>query len=63
MNSGTFDGVIRIDTAFADPADPLRMREGYHMGDHLHGTDAGLKAVGDAIDLTMFAPGARASGR
>ena len=54
VNSGTFDGVVRLDTAFADPADPRQMREGYHMGDHLHGSDAGLKAVGESIDLALF---------
>ena len=54
VNSGTFDGVVRLDTAFADPADPRQMREGYHMGDHLHGSDAGLQAVGEAIDLALF---------
>jgi lysophospholipase L1-like esterase len=54
VNSGTFDGVVRLDTAFADPADPARMRDGYHMGDFLHGSDAGLKAVGESIDLALF---------
>ncbi|HEU4651260.1 MAG TPA: SGNH/GDSL hydrolase family protein [Croceibacterium sp.] len=54
VNSGTFDAVVRLDTAFADPADPRQMREGYHMGDHLHGSDAGLKAVGESIDLGLF---------
>jgi lysophospholipase L1-like esterase len=54
LNSGTFDGIVRLDTAFADPAEPRRMRDGYHMGDHLHGSDAGLKAVGDSIDLALF---------
>jgi lysophospholipase L1-like esterase len=57
VKGGAFDGVTRIDTAFADPADPLRMREGYHAGDHLHGSDAGLKAVGDSIDLKLFKTG------
>src|SRR5687768_1350576 len=56
LNGGAFDGVVRLDTAFADPADPAQMRDGYHMGDHLHGSDAGLKAVGDSIDLALFAP-------
>ncbi len=56
VNSGTFDAVVRLDTAFADPADPRAMRNGYHMGDFLHGSDAGLKAVGDSIDLTLFKP-------
>jgi lysophospholipase L1-like esterase len=56
LHGGAFDGIVRIDTAFADPADPLKMREGYHAGDHLHGNDAGLKAVGESIDLALFKP-------
>lgn len=55
INSGEFDGVTRLDTAFADPADPAAMRDGYHMGDFLHGSDAGLQAVGASIDLSLFA--------
>ena len=54
LNGGAFDAVVRLDTAFADPADPAQMREGYHMGDFLHGSDAGLKAVGESIDLSLF---------
>jgi len=54
LNSGAFDAVTRLDLAFADPADPRQMREDYHMGDHLHGSDAGLKAVGESIDLGLF---------
>jgi len=54
LTGGAFDGIVRLDTAFADPADPRQMREGYHMGDHLHGSDAGLKAVGESIDLGLF---------
>ena len=56
LESGEFDGTVRLDTAFADPEDPQQMREGYHMGDFLHGSDAGLKAVGESIDLSLFAP-------
>ena len=55
LTGGAFDGIVRLDTAFADPADPAKMRDGYHMGDFLHGTDAGLKAVGESIDLALFA--------
>jgi lysophospholipase L1-like esterase len=54
LNSGAFDATVRLDIAFADPADPAAMRAGYHMGDFLHGSDAGLKAVGDSIDLALF---------
>lgn len=56
VNSGEFDAVVRLDTAFADPNDPQAIREGYHMGDFLHGSDAGLRAVGESIDLTLFQP-------
>jgi lysophospholipase L1-like esterase len=56
LNGGAFDATTRIDLAFADPADKRQMREGYHMGDHLHGSDAGLKSVGDSIDLNLFKP-------
>lgn len=55
INSGEFDAVVRLDTAFADPAEPAAMRDGYHMGDFLHGSDAGLQAVGESIDLSLFA--------
>jgi lysophospholipase L1-like esterase len=54
LNSGAFDATTRIDLAFADPDDPRQMREGYHAGDHLHGSPAGLKAVGESIDLSLF---------
>ncbi|MCB2066164.1 MAG: SGNH/GDSL hydrolase family protein [Erythrobacter sp.] len=56
VNGGEFDGVTRLDLAFAEPDDPTTMRAGYHMGDHLHGSDAGLRAVGESIDLSLFAP-------
>lgn len=49
-----FDGYVDFDKAIQDPADPAQMREGYHMGDHLHGTDAGYEATANAFDLKMF---------
>lgn len=55
VNSGEFDAVVRLDAAFADPADPSAMRDGYHMGDFLHGSDEGLRAAGESIDLSLFA--------
>ena len=56
VHSGAFDGVIRLDKAFADPADPQKMREGYHFGDHLHGNDVSYKAAADSIPLGLFRP-------
>jgi lysophospholipase L1-like esterase len=55
IRSGAFDAVIDFDRALADPADLLAMRNGFHMGDHLHGNDAGYQAMADAIDLKLFA--------
>ncbi len=35
-------------------AHPSQIRDGFHMGDHLHGNDAGYKALADSIDLSLF---------
>ena len=53
--SGAFDAVLDFDQVLADPADPLAMSAAYHMGDHLHGNDAGYQALADSIDLGLFA--------
>jgi lysophospholipase L1-like esterase len=37
-----------------DPAKPSQMKDGLHMGDHLHGSDAGYEAMAKAIDLGLF---------
>lgn len=52
--SGEFDGVIDFDAALGDPQEPLRIAEGLHIGDFLHGSDAGYKAMAEAIDLSLF---------
>lgn len=52
--SGAFDGVIDFDAVWRDPAKPSQIREGLHAGDHLHGSDAGYKALADSIDLGLF---------
>jgi len=52
---GGFDGVIDFDAVLRDPADPGQIRPGFHAGDHLHGSDAGYRAMADAIDLGLFA--------
>ena len=49
-----FDGVIDFDAAVRDPAHPARFRDGFHMGDHLHGSDKGYDAMARAIDLKLF---------
>ncbi|RMB81819.1 SGNH/GDSL hydrolase family protein [Streptomyces shenzhenensis] len=48
---GVFDAVADFDAAVRDPARPQRIRPAYDPGDHLHFNDAGMRALGDAIDL------------
>ena len=52
--SGEFDGVLDFDAVLRDPAHPTRIADGLHMGDHLHGSDAGYEAVGQSINLKLF---------
>lgn len=52
--SGAFDGVIDLDAAVKDPQHPLRFREDYQSGDHLHPSAAGYKVMADAIDLSLL---------
>lgn len=49
------DGVIDFDKATRDPAHPDTFLPAYDHGDHLHPSDPGYKAMGDAIDLELFA--------
>lgn len=52
--SGEPDGVIDFNKVMTDPAAPGTMRRDYDSGDHLHPSEAGYKAMGDSIDLTLF---------
>jgi lysophospholipase L1-like esterase len=52
--SKEFDAVLDFDAAFRDPAKPTQMKEAFQSGDHLHGSDAGYRAVADSIDLALF---------
>jgi lysophospholipase L1-like esterase len=54
-NSGAFDAVIDFDKTVRDPAHPDRFLPAYDSGDHLHPSDAGYKAMANAIDLSLFA--------
>jgi lysophospholipase L1-like esterase len=53
--SGVFDGVIDFDKITRDPQNPKAFNPTYDSGDHLHPSDAGYKAMGEGIDLTLFA--------
>ncbi|QQQ78963.1 SGNH/GDSL hydrolase family protein [Saccharothrix sp. 6-C] len=52
--SGAFDGVLDFDAVWRDPDRPSRIRADLHCGDHLHGNDAGYRALADAVDLSLF---------
>ncbi|WP_353100626.1 SGNH/GDSL hydrolase family protein [Stenotrophomonas lactitubi] len=49
-----FDGVIDLDAALRDPADPSRMAAAYDSGDHLHPSDVGNRAMAEAVDLEVL---------
>ena len=53
--AGAYDGVIDFDAVIRDPQQPTRMLATYDSGDHLHPSDAGYQAMGNAIDPALFA--------
>lgn len=52
--SSTFDAVVDFDRLLRDPAHTDRLLPAYDSGDHLHPSEAGYKAMGDAVPLTLF---------
>jgi lysophospholipase L1-like esterase len=54
-SSGVFDGVADFDKATQDPQNPTHINPLYDSGDHLHPNDAGYQAMGQSIDLALFA--------
>ncbi len=55
MASSGCDGVIDMDTATHDPANPTMYLPSYDSGDHLHPNEMGLQAMANAVDLSLFA--------
>jgi lysophospholipase L1-like esterase len=53
-SGNAYDGVVDFDKATRDPGDPKKMLAAYDSCDHLHPSDAGYKAMGEAIDLNLF---------
>ncbi|WP_185715542.1 SGNH/GDSL hydrolase family protein [Halocatena pleomorpha] len=52
--SNEYDGVIDLDKALRDPERPRRLRPEYDSGDHLHPSDAGYRAMANAVDLSLL---------
>ena len=53
-NGKAFDGVIDFEKALRDPQNPAHILSAYDGGDRLHPSDAGYKAMGESIDLSLF---------
>jgi lysophospholipase L1-like esterase len=52
-----YDGVVDFDKVTRDPNDPKKILAAYDSCDHLHPSDAGYKAMAEAIDLAIFKAG------
>ena len=44
----------RLRCVMRDPSQPTQIKDGFHFGDHLHGSDAGYAAMAAAINLALF---------
>ena len=55
--SGAYDGLIDFDATMRDPQHQTQLLAAFDSGDHLHPNDAGYKAMGDSINLLLFAQG------
>jgi lysophospholipase L1-like esterase len=53
-SSSAFDGVIDFENAMKDPSRPDALNPSYDSGDHLHPSEAGYKAMAEAIPLELF---------
>jgi lysophospholipase L1-like esterase len=53
--AGHFDAVIDFDSVVRDPQHPDRLLPAFDCGDHLHPSPAGYRAMGEAIQLGLFA--------
>ena len=51
---GEADGVLDFDAVVRDPAKPNQIKDGFHSGDYLHGSDAGYAAMAASVDLSHF---------
>lgn len=52
--AGEADGVLDFDAVIRDPDQPNQIKDGFHSGDYLHGSDAGYAAMASSVDLSLF---------
>lgn len=53
---GSVDALLDLDAALRDPARPARLRADADSGDGLHPSDAGYRAMAEAVPPGLFAP-------
>jgi len=53
--AGHFDAVVDFDNVMRDPQHPDRLLPAFDCGDHLHPSPAGYRAMGEAVQLSLFA--------
>jgi len=53
-NGGAFDAVVDFDQVLRDPEHPSRLRPAFDSGDHLHPSDAGYRAMAEAVPLSIL---------
>lgn len=51
--STDFDGIIDLDAAMRNPADPTKLRPEFDSGDHIHPNDTGNEAMANAVPMEM----------
>jgi len=54
LTSGAFDGTVDFAKVLATSGNSEELNPIYDSGDHLHPNNAGYKAMGDAVNLSMF---------
>jgi lysophospholipase L1-like esterase len=52
--AGNFDAVVDFDAVVRDPQRPIRLKQEFDPGDHIHPNDIGNQAMADAFDLGLF---------
>lgn len=51
---GNFDAVVDFDMVVRDPNRPVRLKQEFDPGDHIHPNDLGNQALADVFDLGLF---------
>jgi lysophospholipase L1-like esterase len=48
------DGVVDLDLALRNPADPARLNPAFDRGDHVHPNEQGNMAIADIVPLSRL---------